>query len=370
MHILHFCSYYVGSKVYFELFSSLSKKNKQQVYVPVRSKKHCSTKQAAGVNFYFIKNLTIFTRLFFCFKLLVIILPALKRYRQNNEIDVIHAHTLYADGIPAFILSKIMKKRLVIAIRNTDVNLGFKFYRHYKWLAKKALSYSSKIICISPAHKVMFQAYFGHDYDSKLVIIPNGIDNFYIENVKQVKVRKSDKRIALHVAAIDKNKNLKQTIFAFFSGLKECKGAEFRVAGGTYKDYQKVFGDLPEDLKDKVFFLGKLNKDQLIEQMSQASVFVMVSHLETFGLVYIEAISQCLPIVFTHGQGVDGYFENGEYGFRAEAYSVESISIAISSTLTKFPDGLGPFIENPAKSFSWRDIAQKYCSEIYEQSSL
>ena len=92
----------------------------------------------------------------------------------------------------------------------------------------------------------------------------------------------------------------------------------------------------------------------------------MVSHKETFGLVYIEAISQCLPIVYTSGQGVDGYFSDGEYGFKANSRSVESISTAIKNTLNKFPNGLGPFEKNPAASFSWDKIAKVYMEEVYK----
>tara|TARA_R110001606_G_scaffold195473_2_gene343126 strand:+ start:9214 stop:10269 length:1056 start_codon:yes stop_codon:yes gene_type:complete len=351
--------------VYFELFNSIANTCDQHVYVPVRSDEHLSTRQVSGVEFYFIKNLNIFTRFFFLLKFMLVVRAALEKYPKNN-IDIIHAHTLYADGIPAFIFSKVRRKKLIIAIRNTDVNLGFKYYRHYKWLARSALTYSSKIIFISPAHKVRFQDYFGHCFDDKLFVIPNGIDGFYINNAKQCKVGGSEKKIALHVAAIDKNKNLKKTILAFFIAAKKHEHAEFRVAGGTYTEYQNVFGDLPEHLKDKVVFLGKLDKEQLVEHMSQSSVFIMASLKETFGLVYVEAISQCLPIVYTCGQGVDGYFNDGQYGFKADSHSIESISTAIKNTLNKFPNGLGPFENNPAINFSWDKIAKTYKERVYK----
>ena len=54
MNVLHFCSYYVGSKVYFELFNSIANTCDQHVYVPVRSDEHLSTRQVSGVEFYFI----------------------------------------------------------------------------------------------------------------------------------------------------------------------------------------------------------------------------------------------------------------------------------------------------------------------------
>ena len=44
------------------------------------------------------------------------------------------------------------------------------------------------------------------------------------------------------------------------------------------------------------------------EPQVNSDVFAMVSHHETFGLVYIEALSQGLPVLFTQGQGIDGTF--------------------------------------------------------------
>ena len=53
MNVLHFCSYYVGSKVYFELFKAISNVYSQQAYIPVRSEEHLLSKQVPGVDFYF-----------------------------------------------------------------------------------------------------------------------------------------------------------------------------------------------------------------------------------------------------------------------------------------------------------------------------
>ena len=44
--------------------------------------------------------------------------------------------------------------------------------------------------------------------------------------------------------------------------------------------------------------------------MRSCSVFAMPSIFETFGLVYLEALSQNLPVVYTKGQGIDGMFDN------------------------------------------------------------
>ncbi|MDB2356082.1 glycosyltransferase family 4 protein [Pseudoalteromonas sp.] len=276
-----------------------------------------------------------------------------------------HAHTLYSDGIAAYFYAKKNKVDLVITLRTTDIALGFKFYFHYKWLAKKALTYAKKIVFVAPAHKVKFQQYFGHCYDNKIIVIPNGIDKFYLENKLTSVVHKNKNHVALYVGTVNKNKNLKASIIAFFN-VSVNSDDEFRVVGGTYKEYVDIYGELPVNLIHRVNFLGKLSKEQVLEQMRASTLFIMVSHSETFGLVYIEAISQCLPIVYTLGQGVDGYFNDGEFGYRANSNEIDSISQAISKTTSDFPHGLGPFVENPANNFSWESIATIYKEQVYK----
>lgn len=364
MKIIHYCSYFQGSKVYLNLFSSLNKINvSNTVFIPVREGVEASSLRD---KFYFANCLGKLTRFFYFYKLLRINKAASRELSTLSDTDyLIHAHTLYADGVPAYFFARKYTMPLVITIRTTDVALGFKFYFHYKWLAKKALAYANKIVFVAPAHKVKFQQYFGHCYDNKIIVIPNGIDKFYLENKLTSVVHKNKKHVALYVGTVNKNKNLKASIIAFFN-VSINSDDEFRVVGGTYKEYVDIYGELPVNLIHRVNFLGKLSKEQVLEQMRVSTLFIMVSHSETFGLVYIEAISQCLPVVYTLGQGVDGYFNDGEFGYKANSNDIDSISQAISKTTSDFPHGLGPFVENPANNFSWESIATIYKVQVYK----
>ena len=83
----------------------------------------------------------------------------------------------------------------------------------------------------------------------------------------------------------------------------------------------------------------------------------MASHSETFGLVYVEALSQGLPVLYTKGQGIDGVFE-------------ENIGEAVVSTSQKsLLSGLNKLIntyatyqldETDLDRFSWNNIAHSY----------
>ena len=85
----------------------------------------------------------------------------------------------------------------------------------------------------------------------------------------------------------------------------------------------------------------------------------MPSKYETFGLVYPEAMSRGLPVIYTKGQGFDKYFKDGEVGYPIQYDSVSEgvkVVIDIMSNYT--------FISNNAKDnskrFSWDIISNDY----------
>ena len=69
--------------------------------------------------------------------------------------------------------------------------------------------------------------------------------------------------------------------------------------------------------------------------MRHHALFAMPSIYETFGLVYIEALSQNLPIIYGKGQGVDQLFSEKEspVGIGVNAKSIEEIEQAIYTIL-------------------------------------
>ncbi len=74
-------------------------------------------------------------------------------------------------------------------------------------------------------------------------------------------------------------------------------------------------------------FVGE--KEKLLEIYRQCDVLVVPSFRESFGLIYVEALTQGLPVVYTKGQGFDGNFEDGHIGYSIQPESPESIAEAI-----------------------------------------
>lgn len=72
-------------------------------------------------------------------------------------------------------------------------------------------------------------------------------------------------------------------------------------------------------LIDSVNVHGYLRKDKVNELLSQASIYLMASYTESFGIVLIEAMSHGIPcIAFTSAEGANDLIQNNVNGYLVE----------------------------------------------------
>jgi glycosyltransferase involved in cell wall biosynthesis len=117
----------------------------------------------------------------------------------------------------------------------------------------------------------------------------------------------------LYVGTLRYSKNLHKIIKAFaISSIDDSCRLEII---GTGPDENKL-KQLPRTLgiETRVHFIGKVTREKVFEIMRSSDCLIMVSK-ETFGMVYIEAMSQGCVVVAAKGQGIDGIVVDGENGF-------------------------------------------------------
>lgn len=88
----------------------------------------------------------------------------------------------------------------------------------------------------------------------------------------------------------------------------------------------------------------------------------MSSHHETFGLAYLEALTQHLAIVYTKGQGVDGMLDR-RVGESVKASSKADIEGAIEKIFLHRSNYLAAEVVD-FDQFRWDAIASRYI-ELY-----
>lgn len=89
--------------------------------------------------------------------------------------------------------------------------------------------------------------------------------------------------------------------------------AKLWVVGKEYPHSLKFCQLLSRNLN--VEFINGLPNPELVELYAQSSVFVLPSHIEAFGIVFLEAMAAKVPVVGTTVGGIPEIVRNGETGF-------------------------------------------------------
>jgi len=79
-------------------------------------------------------------------------------------------------------------------------------------------------------------------------------------------------------------------------------------------------------VRDRVFFLGKLQLEQLKGCYSRADVFVMPSHQEGFGIVFLEAMAFGKPVIAGDHGGAPEIVQDGVTGFSVNPDDREALA--------------------------------------------
>ena len=108
-----------------------------------------------------------------------------------------------------------------------------------------------------------------------------------------------------------------------------------------------------------VQYIPHTSKENLLDIYRENDIFVMPSVTETFGLVYAEAMSQGLPVIYTRGQGFDGQFEEGEVGYSVNAMFTEELAdkiILIGNNYNEISKRCIRLVDK----FNWSTISNEY----------
>ena len=363
MNILHICNGYADSIVHSNLIRTLDELGVQQtVYCPVREKEFLGKYKFEGRKIDFVYSYCIkpWYKFVYHYKRWMLY-KDMKRRITLDKFDVIHAPSLFSDGGLALKLHKEYGIPYVVAVRNTDINVFIKHLKHTYHTGREIALKAKTIFFISKGEMDEFiESDFVRPIYSqikdKIVLQPNGIDHYWHEHVSHTP--RTGHRL-LYIGDFTPNKNVCRVIKAInqLRDTAEFADLKFTIVGGG-KDKNDSTLKMIESYPDFIEYLGKIyDKERLAGIMQQSALFVMPSIHETFGLVYIEALSQNLPVIYSKRQGIDGLFDES-VGIRVNARSVDEIREAIRNILKnpeKYSNKDIDFTE-----FDWNNIAEKY----------
>ena len=269
------------------------------------------------------------------------------------KADLIHAHFLYSDGALALKIKKKLNIKYIVAVRNTDINYFFKLRPDLYFLMLEILQEAEKVIFLNHGYKFRLLKLLSKknrdSFKKKFEVIPNGINDDWLMPTQMVSEH-SDKIKLIYVGDFTKNKNVPILIDAVSNLSSMGFDVSLKLAGGGGNQHNAVINKLKKH-SNLCEFLGRMNITDLKKLYRNSDILVVPSKYETFGMVYIEALSQGCQVIFKEGEAISGYLND------------DSIALGLSKINVKE-------IVNSIIKLHNSDKSRRKCSSAAEQFSL
>lgn len=371
--ILHLNSYYVDTHLYSKIYKKLALEYKQTVYIPIKQNRKEDNKMSIpNTELYFSKLIKKHHAIFYFDKI--------KKLTQDLEdktlykgVDIVHAHNLYVDGAIALNLKEKYGLKYVVSVRMTDISMQYKYMWHRRAIGRKILAEAEHVIFISPIYKSrlygMMDPGFVKTIENKTSILPNGIDDFWLESTSPTLLYDANEAFRLiYVGQLIKRKNLDKILNALDDLRGKGHNITLTVIGGGHPSESQFSQEIVSRMEktNYVDYKGVVRNQQLLrDEIAKNHALIMPSINELFGLVFIEAISQNTPVVYPNNEGITPYLDNKNVGVVVNPSDEESIRQGIL-TIKKDYDTYGD-IADIAKEFDWNKITQEF-SQLYRKN--
>lgn len=368
--VLHISNDFTYSKVHTELYQHLDQQGVQQiVYSPIRNESLTDQNAFEGEHTRIIYSFILkpLHRLFFNRKIDKIAKDIAKQVNLD-EVACAHATNLFSDGAVALRLKRQYGIPYIVAVRNSDLNAFLKYTPHLWWVHRAVIREAEKVVFITP---MLQQRLTKHPtlvgmrsiLSDKSVVISNGLNDYWLSALHPDPQQHGKNHSVVFVGNFDHNKNVLRLMDAVLQLKNDIPDIHLNLVGGTGECEQKVL-DQVNVHPDIITYHGRIfDKDILQKLYKENSVFAMPSIHETFGLVYVEALSQGLSVLYTKNEGIDGLFEE-TVGESVNPNSTDSIWEALRKLLTH-PEDYQTLSAERFRIFDWSDIARTY-QNIYQ----
>ncbi|MGD0644265.1 MAG: glycosyltransferase family 4 protein [Candidatus Bathyarchaeia archaeon] len=300
--------------------------------------------------------------------------PTILQALKGIKVDVVHAHTparFFAESTAFFF--KFVRKGtpVVLSYHQHNENLGLisnvVMNFHNKTVMTYLFNHVDKIIVPSCAYKRIVESYYRINGD-KITVIPCGIDTetfnplrFNVETQRE-RFGILNENVVLFVGRLVSYKGLEYLLNAMPLVIREFKDTVLVIVGEG--NIRNELENLTKKLRlqEHVRFLGSLPSDQIPEIMSMASVFVLPSLVESFGVVLAEALSMEKPVIASNVGGIPEVVEKGKTGLLVSRQDVKGLSEAIISVLSDQNWAMAMAIEGRktvVRKFSWQSVTAK-----------
>jgi len=292
-------------------------------------------------------------------------------WKDIKSADVVHIQSIFNTPTPISLLyAKVFNKPTLLSPRGSlgtwCIGNGSKF--KIFWLNFFIKPFANRITWHATAEQEKQEILMIFPR-AKVVIVPNGIsyEQFQLFNTLRPKeytkkfanVEIDAEKIIISMGRLQKKKGFDILINSFKLVLKEYPKSVLCIAGpdeGEQANLEKLIDKLK--LTNQVFLVGSIENIDKVDFLVNADLFVLPSHNENFGNVYLESLAAGTPIIAsknTPWKDVDEY----QCG-KCVSNNKNDTSIAMLSILKMNKKKLSINSKKLAQNYSWKSIAEKF----------
>ena len=278
----------------------------------------------------------------------------------KKNFDIIHAND-WLTALAGVKIKELTGKKLIMTIHSTEytrtIGHPWKFIED---IERMAVQKADVVVTVSEYSKKMISDLYGIPLE-KIKVIYNAID----ESEYSKRRLNANSKLVLYVGRLSPQKGVDHLIRAFKIVSQSDKDAVLGIAGEGPELEKLVDISIDLNLQGKVVFFGRVSEDELRFLYSIASVFVMPSVSEPFGITALEAIASRVPTIISIESGVSEVVNNT---FKVNFWDSNQMADIILGILnySEVGEELSKNAYTEIKKLTWENSAKQFI-DIYKQ---
>lgn len=276
---------------------------------------------------------------------------------DEGKVDLIHIHSAFDAGIA---YSKVKDKAPYVITEHSSRYHRNVINKVEEKMLYKTFSEASKIIAVG---KGLAEKISKYSSNKVIEVLPNMV-TVKEKNINSDRMKERFRFFSL--AFLNEYKGMDILIEAFKQNKEKFKNVELFI-GGDGPEREKLQNLITEyNLENNIFLLGQLNREEVAYHMSNCDCFALASRVETFGIVFIEAMYYGKPVIGTRTGGPDTFI-NSKCGFVAEIDDINQIAKFMVSIYENYYKYDKEYIKEYCKNTFSEEVIVNKTKSIYKE---